>query len=493
MSLAKKIVLICFIAALAAAGFFAYKKYEYMKLYELSPGREIRFTDKGFAPDRLVVNLGDAVEFENASQKPFWPASNLHPSHLVYPDFDPRRPIQASSSWTFAFNKPGVWKFHDHLASDFTGEIVVLSKGGKVVEPTCKSKTDTPAACYEEDVVRELKKDGLDAALDRMSYLYDTDPAFRDSCHAVSHVLGKNAYHLFEEGKQVNLSAKTSYCSYGFYHGFMEEMLQLSGSADEAREFCSSAAKAVSKESANAEGACFHGIGHGAADGSDPRAWGDPVALTDPGVALCDAVDPTEPHFYRCSSGVFNSLAIMYINNSYNLRMDDTAADPFAVCKNWKEYRIKNPCYQEMNSLVMKHSKGDLAAGIKIVEKIQDDPKYAALAMTSFAAFIPASFTVPFDAGFDKTIDACHAARADLVGPCLNGIPSGIMEFGTPGREYQQALKFCSSKKLSSSEREACFTVAFGGMRSYYPDEKVTSICKSAEVPEDRRADCLKR
>jgi hypothetical protein len=445
-------------------------------VFEVSAIKEIHLTAQGIEPKRLVINMGDNVLFINDTQIPFWPASDPHPTHNINPQFDTRRPLNQNETWSYRFQNPGVWRFHDHLASASVGEVVVLSKTGRVVLPDCKSNETTPDECYQIDIVTVLNKDGLDKALDRMAVLYNTEPGFKDSCHAVSHILGKSAYHIFEEGGSIKLSGKTSYCSYGFYHGFMEEMLQMSGNPDQARKFCSDAGKTLSKESSNAEGACYHGIGHGAADGSDPRAWGDPVALVNPAIELCNRVDPTEPHFYRCASGVFNSLALMYIYNSYNLKFSDLE-NPFSVCKNWTTLRVKDPCYQEMNSIGMKMMKGDLAVGIKLVEKIDDEAQYSVLAMRSLAAFAPAVFSQPVESNFKKIISACQNARKDLVIPCIQGIPSGLMEFGSPGREYEFALAFCKSKELTDSQKSECFKTLSGGVRSYYSPQKQATIC----------------
>ncbi|MBI5134417.1 MAG: hypothetical protein HZA81_03490 [Candidatus Taylorbacteria bacterium] len=456
--------------------------------FSLSKTREIAYDASGFSPRRLVVSLGDRVTFRNESDNPFWPASDLHPSHGIYSQFDPKMPVEAGGSWSFSFEKPGIWKFHDHLASRQTGEIVVLSSTGKVVVPDCKSASSTPGECFQADVVAALKKGGLDAALDRMAELYDTDPRFRDSCHSVAHILGKSAYLAFDEGKEIKLSAKTSYCSYGFYHGFMEEMLQISGDVDGAREFCAQAGKLLASESANAEGACYHGIGHGAADGGDPRAWGDPVALASPGIALCNKVDPTEPHFYRCVSGVFNSIALMFIERSYNLSLDDRG--PFEVCKNWKEFRVKNPCYQEMNTLVATLSNSDLSRAIEYVEEIEDDLQYSALAMRSLSGVFPSNFKEPYEDEFESTVRSCKAAREDLVVPCVQGIPSGLMEFGPPGREYEAAIAFCETPGMSKGEQDSCYEAAFGSVRAYYSKEKQKAICSGVDPL--RREDCYK-
>lgn len=85
----------------------------------------VTLTKDGFVPAEISLKKGDSITFKNTTGNLYWPASNLHPSHLLYPEFDPQQPIQPTDSWTFMFDKPGEWKFHDHLSPYFTGTITV--------------------------------------------------------------------------------------------------------------------------------------------------------------------------------------------------------------------------------------------------------------------------------------------------------------------------------------------------------------------------------
>ena len=91
-------------------------------------GVVITLTDKGFQPSEVSIKKGETVTFKTTAGELFWPASNLHPSHLLYPEFDPKEPIQPDASWSFTFETAGVWKFHDHLAPYFTGTITVTEQ-----------------------------------------------------------------------------------------------------------------------------------------------------------------------------------------------------------------------------------------------------------------------------------------------------------------------------------------------------------------------------
>lgn len=85
----------------------------------------ITLSKDGFSPDEISITVGDTVVFRSTAGEPFWPASNLHPSHSIYPEFDPEEPVQPDAVWSFTFTKAGLWEYHDHLAPYFTGVITV--------------------------------------------------------------------------------------------------------------------------------------------------------------------------------------------------------------------------------------------------------------------------------------------------------------------------------------------------------------------------------
>mgnify|MGYP000129655839 CR=1 FL=1 len=82
-------------------------------------------SDGNFVPSDITIKKGTVVGWLNEREEDIWPASNLHPSHLVYSEFDPLGPIAPGDSWSFKFNKRGDWRFHDHLNPIKTGIVVV--------------------------------------------------------------------------------------------------------------------------------------------------------------------------------------------------------------------------------------------------------------------------------------------------------------------------------------------------------------------------------
>lgn len=85
----------------------------------------ITLTKDGFVPADITIKVGETVTFRNETGMLYWPASNLHPSHLIYAEFDPKEPVPADEPWSFTFTKAGEWEYHDHLAPYYTGVITV--------------------------------------------------------------------------------------------------------------------------------------------------------------------------------------------------------------------------------------------------------------------------------------------------------------------------------------------------------------------------------
>jgi plastocyanin len=83
--------------------------------------------DGGFEPSTVTVDAGDTVRWVNDSGEDAWPASDVHPTHQLLPGFDPKRVITSGESWSFTFETPGRHPYHNHLAPERSGVVVVRS------------------------------------------------------------------------------------------------------------------------------------------------------------------------------------------------------------------------------------------------------------------------------------------------------------------------------------------------------------------------------
>jgi plastocyanin len=88
-------------------------------------GAVVMMEADGFSPATLTVESGETVTFENTSDDDRWPASNVHPTHELYPEFDAKKAVLPGESYSFTFERVGSWGYHDHLNPGLGGTITV--------------------------------------------------------------------------------------------------------------------------------------------------------------------------------------------------------------------------------------------------------------------------------------------------------------------------------------------------------------------------------
>ena len=76
-------------------------------------------------PEEVTIRIGELVIWSNEAKKQRWPASNVHPTHELYPEFDPQAPVAQGESWGFVFERAGTWRYHDHLEPLHQGVVEV--------------------------------------------------------------------------------------------------------------------------------------------------------------------------------------------------------------------------------------------------------------------------------------------------------------------------------------------------------------------------------
>ncbi len=339
------------------------------------------------------------------------------------------------------------------------------------------------ALCYTDVIDQMLKQKGLSATFDFIAATYEADPSFAKFCHANTHDLGKAAYIDFHATGEVDLSPKASYCGYGFYHGFMEEMLFQTHNLTEAREFCTYASTVVPIPEGYAEGACYHGIGHGVTDGYDTTLWGDAKALTAPGLKLCREVALTTDWRYRCASGVFNSIALLHRDPTYKLSV---AGDPYKLCRTSTYDEIEqSACYSQMDTLVAFVAKSfaeaiGYASGVK--EEYRDSATLNAASIVVQRLRREPTGTVPKEA-----VAVCGPLPESQRVACVRGLVDGVIEHGSPQNQYKEVLALCDAD--IGVLAEPCYERLVQNISTFYSGALLESACGS--LPEAYRSRCI--
>ncbi|TSC66513.1 MAG: hypothetical protein CEO21_165 [Microgenomates group bacterium Gr01-1014_80] len=323
--------------------------------------------------------------------------------------------------------------------------------------------------CWEKLFDSTLKSGGIDQAFEKVEELYQSDPVFVGNCHDFVHLIGEKAYKLFSDKAQFNLSSKTSYCGYGFYHAFMESLLNDGGDLVRARQFCDFVEEKLSKQNADAKGACFHGIGHGVADNHDQKFWDSELALVLEPLELCEKVAPDETLLNRCSSGVFNVLAIAYNGNKLKIN----SQDPLWFCRTLTNKTYKKTCFEEMNTTLFILSDKNFPVAAKFLEQVAED-EFAFSGVRSLAGVFGMSSVQ--NGNFEKFVEDCRKIQPRLRLACIRGFASGLIEGGSPNLEYEKALKFCEVN-MELEERQACFDEVLRLSSVYYTSEKHKKVC----------------
>lgn len=421
----------------------------------------VTLNNNGFSPLVLRVHLGEAVTFRNETIEPFWPASNLHPTHEIYPEFDPKRQIGKGETWSFTFDKASRWTYHDHLHQNFTGTIEVLdsygtsdNKAPKSLKDCTQTEENLKQRCWDELLTYTIRHKGLDTAFKLFAELYETDPSIPKGCHGWSHILGKEAYELFKKKKRFVLRPETSYCGYGFFHGFIERLIQDSGDIKKTKEFCEYAAKQLD-DSGEVYANCIHGIGHGSVNIDDPSLWGDFDAMLAPGLKNCEAILSTDDDLQTCWEGAFNAMTLNKGDGLYGLSLDtNDLTNFFEDCqRQTEEYR--RACYFEFMGYLPSVTNHNFkkAARMLLNENLSEEGEVY-LIFKMMGDFMQDDIAKESQV---ENVANCRVLPEHLYVSCYRGIISGFIGHGDPEKAYVKGLAFCEDKILTDEERGLCY------------------------------------
>ena len=430
-------------------------------------------TSAGFEPSEIEIKNGETVLFENTDTRDRWPASNIHPTHGIYPEFDPKKLIKPGESWEFKFDKPGQWKFHDHIIPEFIGEINVVdnpnqpkteaiskpenvftrllnylkynySKLTRVLFFYEKESSSTEPSSkkwlYDEEIARDsdavftdenalysyIKKFGFEKTI---SQLVNLSAKFGD-CHNTAHKAGRLSFEIY--GNQV-FAEPAAPCHSGGYHGATEAYFAKNGTdnlSDKLKTICASAQNPFFSHQ------CVHGIGHGL------MAWMN-YEIHD-ALKSCDLLDTIQA---SCYSGIFMENIVGGLSQESGHSTKYLNDDPHYPCTVVLE-KYKSACYFYQTSRMVQLFHGDFAKIAEECNKIS--VSYINACFGSMGRDI--SSTTRFHPK-DSISKCSFAPKGQRRNECLMGAVQDY--FWTPEGTVS-AIEFCKILR-ENTEKSSCY------------------------------------
>ena len=462
--------------------------------------------EQGFVPERLEIEVGQTVEFVNASGGDFWPASNIHPTHEILPEFDSLGPVPSGQAWGFVFDEAGQWQYHDHLNP---------AEGGVVIVYEAAAAEPGPEEGFGEVVNGEAggsdfgRRDGLgplviempdvefaqlegDAA-DRYSGIYTDDGELEEfieefgpsnalmvlkaieietngDCHNRAHEAGRVAYELFGPAAFALASHE---CQSGGFHGATEALFASRGTANLAEDvaaLCSGAANPFIRHQ------CLHGIGHGI------MAWSNYELHQS--LELCDSV-PVSLDQQSCYSGVFmenvvGGLSGLMGHTTEYLRPEDPVYPCDVVADKYQA-----DCYFYQTSHMLRVLDYDLAAVARICAEAPTGSVHHCFGSygrdaASFAHNDPAT-----------SIEYCrYAPTVDQDAACTRGaVQNGFWEKTGAPRAVQYCALLDDDPASHPVIREVCYQTIITRARDVFEaTAEHEEFC--SWLPTARQAEC---
>lgn len=343
--------------------------------------------------------------------------------------------------------------------------------------------------CIFRVISKEMRKHGVGAAMETFSAAYRDFPSFiAVSCHVHAHRVGDMAYYDVYAGTKslasLDFPQSTTACGYGFYHGFLEHLIQNHPDPAFVTSTCEYLTDRLGKDMRDIERICYHGSGHGfllaEAAHADKSEWGNINAFTEKPIALCgsltkaNATDKEE-----CVEGIFNVLAEwMWLKQYGFVEKKETL---FSNCIGVPEAAQK-ACYYEMAQKIPGYTNNNPMEVQTFISQIANK-KYRDMAFQVGVAGIISSVLTEGSA-YIHVSTLCDGLDDTHYSSCVDSVIAGLYEHGEPQEEYKKALVFCSEDPIAAHHKlDFCYQTVALRMPRFYSPRQIVGICKEFPLP----------
>lgn len=430
----------------------------------------VSINEERFNPSTVEVNQGETILFKNTGQNPHWPASDIHPTHGIYPELDPKRPLNPEQSWEFKFEKAGEWRMHDHLYPTLRETVIVRGKLGILGQILdylqsffLKLRTlipwfSEPIAISSQEIFNDdaalrsyVKKFGPKQTVGQLSALASTF----GSCHDPAHKAGRFAYEIFGDKAFKECSSE---CHSGCYHGATEAFFREKGTVDlqnNVATLCNSELNLFFSHQ------CVHGIGHGLMAWTNYEIF---EALKD-----CELLPQRQD---SCWTGVFMENIVGGLAGRDGHFTKYLNGDPHYPCSAVPE-KYKWACYFLQTSRMVQLFNGDFS---RVAQACSAAPKpYQPSCFLSMGRDVGGTHR-------DEPASAIAQCSFVPVGEMRQACLSGAVQdsFWDPSGQ-NNALSFCQQLP-NAVEKGSCYRTIFNRAIDVFPSKKERELfCGKAE------------
>lgn len=464
----------------------------------------VEMTPEGFAPTAITIQQGDTIRFINMDERGWWPASNIHPTHRLYPHtdidncgtedahkgFDACTEIPPGQTYEFTFEHVGEWKTHDHILSRNRGVITVLPTEGYELTETAQAtptvldrvkyywqkitlwfitlyhsffSESAASAITSVDMIAIAEQKGpeleywvTEAGTELvMQALLDNSLTSGRDCHTAAHNVGRLSYELAGEAVFQSCSAE---CHSGCYHGGTEAYFR-----DHGIENLEANLNTICAADLNGffTHQCIHGVGHGL------MAWTDYEIIE--ALEFCDLLSHSQA---SCYSGVFMENVVGGLADDADHFTEYLSDDPHFPCNILPDQYIDS-CYFYQTSRMANLFNGDMEKIAVACAEI--DQTHQSSCFASMGRDVNAHYPEPTDA-----LRICGAANTEANE--INCLLGAIQNTFWDSAGQSDALNFCLTL-TAEAHKTACYWSIYDRAVSVLPDEAaVANFCTKIET-----------
>ncbi len=433
----------------------------------------IVYDDKGYSPSEITINKNDKVTFAGKSQHVFWPASNPHPNHTNFPDFDSKKGIKPPETWSFTFRKAGVVTYHDHLDPAYRGKISVketnvffwlyaktadflrlnFSKhNDKYLENVAKLCTGNEwedrknlIDCWSK-YFSGLEKDfGPKEALSVLNTLTGKGKISLSDCHNYADQIGSDAYWSEVSGRKFKIDKSFGICSHGFFHGYMLEHVSHGQDFEASFKLCdetSGLSESMARE-------CYVGAGNGLMYYYWSNLGNDLLKIVQNSKLICAKTGDNKDN---CIYGIYGGMEHLYLKiHGSDFSVNQT--DPFFVCIRESENKYKPYCYEKTVRPLFSDLGFDVVKIASWISKIGDFEIMKAEAK-NIGNFVSQFWIYKSQEDLLMSIGKCKVFTGILYNSCVEGVFEGIFSNLLASQKISDFD--CEMDRLTAVDKQIC-------------------------------------